>query len=343
MNYTMQSLIKEYVNSEGKEELFNEEKLIAFLNNKGLPTELYRLLMVLSCDATKDFVLNSDNNISRVEINNLIMSIIRSTGMKTVVAREIVAMICYSIGVNFNYEIVISYDPIKEAVYPVVNTLEPHIIHKKLDAAQVLQNAKQLDKASEIYEELVKAGSEIAMYRLGMIYINEYEDLCDDKSFVFQSKSEHLKKGIKLLEMAAENGHVKARVELGNYHYFDDKRPDGLKKAYAMYSSPGIPSTNQAIKDRLVDILNQEKTNFLVTILGGVLTILMWVFVFVCGGSVHYNQAMIGWGILFTALPTIIYGLMCYAFYKYKYAYIKVCIFAMMLIWSCYPLILAIN
>lgn len=343
MNNKMQSQLKEFVNREGKDELLNEKKLIAFFSDNKLLTDLHRLLLVLSCDITKDFVLHAEKNSNRVELNNLIMSVVRTTGLRTIIVRELIAMICYSIGVNFNYEIVTSYDPVQETFRPVLNTLEPQIVQKKLDAAQIQQNAKNYDKAAEIYEELVKSGSSDAMYQLGMMYLDEYKELSKEKTYIFQGKPEHLKKGIKLLEMAAENGHTKAREELGNYYFFYDKGPEGLKKAYALYSSPGIPSTNHNIKSRLVDIFNQEKTNFLVIVLGVFLTVLMWIFLFICGNSVHYNTVFIGWGIVLTIFPTLIYGLMCFAFYKFKYAYIKVCIWVMLLIWSIYPFILAIN
>ncbi len=341
MNSIMQSQLKEFVIREGKNELINEKKLTAFFSDNKIQTDLHRLLLVLSCDITKDFVLHTEKNSTRVELNNLIMSVVRMTGLRTVVVRELIAMICYSIGVNYNYEIVTSYDPVQETFQPTLNTLEPQIIKKKLDAAQEQQNAKSYDKAAEIYEELVKAGSSVAMYQLGIMYIDEYKELSKGKTYIFQRQSEQLKRGIKLLEMAAENGHTKARIELGNYHYLYDKSPKGLKKAYALYSSPGIPSTNCKIKSRIVEIINQEKTNFFVTIFGGVLTILMWIFLIICGNSIHHNSFLFVWGIVLTILPTIIYGLLVFAFFKYKYVYIKSCVFAMLLIWLIYPFILA--
>lgn len=343
MNHTLQLQLREFVNKEGKDELLNEEKLKSYIVDEKLQIDLRRFILVLSCESTKDYVLHAGKNSNRVELNNLIMSVVRETGLRNVIVKENIATLCKLIGVNFNYEIVTSYDPVQETFQPTINTLDPHIIQSKLDAAQVQMNAKNYDKAAEIYEELVKVGSRSAMYSLGMMYIEQYDGLTKGKPFVFQQMPDQLKKGIKLLEMAAENGHIKARIELGNYHYSYDKGPEGLKKAYAYYSSPGIPSTNIKIKNRLVSIFNQEKTNFLVTILCGVLTVLMWIFLFVCGNSVHHHAVLIGWGGLLTVIPSLLYGLMVYVFCKYKYAYIKSCAFAMLLIWLIYPLILAIN
>lgn len=343
MSYKLQSQLKEFVKKEGKHELLNEVKLLNYLNDSIKNTELHQLILVLSCDTIKDFIVNSDKYSNRVELNNLIMSVINSTGLKNSVARDYVAMLCVTIGVSFSHEIVTAYDPVNESFIQITNTLEPAIVRKKLDAAQQQKDSENIDKAAEIYEELVKAGSTTAMYELGMIYLSEFKNLSSEKSTVLLNQSLQLKKGIKLLEMAAENGNVKARVELGDFYYYYDKRPESLNKAFAFYSSPGIPSTDQNVKERLIGILNQEKTNLIVTILGGIWTVLVWFFLFVCGHSVHHNSIIIGWGLVFTIIPTLIYGVMCYAFIKYKYAYLKLCFFAMMIIWFIYPLILAIN
>lgn len=344
MNTKMQSQLNEYVKLEGKEELFNDVKLKAYFQDPKYSSTLHRLMLVLSCDTMKDFILHADkSNSGRVELNNLIMSVVAITGLKDSIAKEIISMICSSINISFNHELITAYDPLNNTTIPVENTLEPAIIQKKLNEAQTQQNEKKYDKAAEIYEELVKVGSRAAMYQLGKMYIDEYKNSHQEEGLIKFGKSEQLTKGVKLLELAASNGHTKARVELGNYYYFYDKHPESLKKAYSLYSSPGIPSTNQNVKDRLVRILNQEKTNLLVTILGGIWTAIIWVFLFVCGHSVHHDSVLIGWGLVFTIIPTLIYGVMCYSLVKYKYAYNKICMFAMMIIWFVYPLILAIN
>lgn len=342
MSYKLQSQLKEFVQKEGKQELLNEVKLLTCFGDSIKSTELHQLILVLSCDTIKDFIVNSDKYSNRVELNNLIMSVVNATGLKNSVARDYVAMLCIVIGVSFNHEIITAYDPVNESFIQTSNTLEPTIERKKLDAARLQKDSGNNDKAAEIYEELVKAGSATAMYELGMIYLEEFKAV-SEKNTVLPNQSLQLKKGIKLLEIAAENGHVKARVELGNFYYFYDMRPDSLKSAFAYYSSPGIPSTDQNVKDRLIGILNQEKTNLLVTILGGIWTAIIWAFLFVCGHSVHHDSVLIGWGLVFTIIPTLIYGVMCYSLVKYKYAYNKICMFAMMIIWFVYPLILAIN
>lgn len=343
MSYKLQSQLKEFVKKEGKQELLNEVKLLTFFSDSIKSTELHQLILVLSCDTIKDFIVNSDKYSNRVELNNLILSVINDTGLKNFVARDYVAMLCMVIGVSFNHELITAYDPVRESFIQTTNTLEPTIAQKKLDAARLQKDSGNKDKAAEIYEELVKVGSATAMYELGMIYLEEFKAVSNKKDTVLPSQSLQLKKGIKLLENAAENGNVKARVELGNYYYYYDMRPDALNNAFAYYSSPGIPSTDQSVKDRLIRILNQEKTNLLVTLLGGIWTVIIWFFLFVCGHSVHHNSILIGWGLVFTIIPTLIYGIMCYSLVKYKYAYIKICMFAMMIIWFVYPLILAIN
>ena len=343
MDYQLQSRLIEFVRAEGRSALNDEAKVNDYLKDKIPLVQLRRLLLVLSCDVTKDFIEKAEGNIGRTEINNLIMTVVRNTGLKVWVTKDIIAALFDSIGISFDRNVFAEQDPVVESFQLTQDTIHPEEEKELLDQAGEYFKDGMITEASEIYEKLVKAGSSEAMYQLAIIYLNDREAIFGKKKNISDAQTAQVRRAMQLLQAAAEDGHTMARAELGNYHFEYDKGPEGLKKAFAYYSSPGIPSTDTTVRERLCAIYNQEKTNFILLIISGVLLISMWVFSIVCPAGIHTGSVLVGWGIAFSAIATLIYGFALFCFIRFKYIYLKFDVGVMSVLWLIYPLILAIN
>ena len=192
------------------------------------------------------------------------------------------------------------------------------------------------------------------MYELGLMCLESYEmEIIKENgpSFFDKMISSNAKKdgirtkelGMYWIEAAAKNGEPRACEKMGDYYYSRYEFDTTQYKALEMYSSPGVLTINPRVKERIVNILNQKRINLLVLSASGVLLLLMWVFLFVVNVSVHHTSNILGLGIPMTILSTIIYAL-SWGYYKMTvYNNVKWFSVLMLLFWSIYPLVLAIN
>lgn len=330
----MVGLLKNYIAQFGKDALFDTDKLIEFLTDKKVnKKDLYQLVLILKCGNILDFVERNETKITSVEINNIIIGCVRDTELSRETVKKHLYNILYSLGIDCEYEkFFVPSEASEDIEYTETSFISTGHISNELSRADKFMNNGVQDKAFEIYIKLAKSGSAAAMYNLGMCYFDG----------IGTEKSEE--KGLKWIEAAAANGDARAKIKLGDYYYFNDnivKR--NFSKAYELYSGIGVLTVNPKIKNNIVNILNQKKVNLIVLALGAVLTLIMWVFLFINTQSVHHGSTLVGWGIPLTIVPTLIYGFACYLYKKLKYNNLKILITGMLIIWAIYPLILAIN
>lgn len=335
----MVCLLKNFISQFGKDALFDTDKLIEFFTynkvayNKVNKKELYQLVLILKCGNISDFIERNETKITSVEINNIIIGCVRDTGLSRETVKTHLYDILFSLGIDCEYEkFFIPSEASDDIEYTETSFISTGHISNELSRADKFINNGVQDKAFEIYIKLAKSGSAAAMYNLGMCYFDG----------IGTEKSEE--KGLKWIEAAAANGDARAKIKLGDYYYFNDnivKR--NFSKAYELYSGIGVLTVNPKIKNNIVNILNQKKINFIVLTLGAILTLIMWLFLFINPQSVHHGSILVGWGIPLTIVPSLIYGFACYLYKKLKYTNLKILITAMLVIWLIYPLILAIN
>lgn len=331
----MRELLSKYISLNGENSIFDTGKLQEYLLSCNADAkEVFQIILILRCGNIKEYVERNDKSFSSVEINNIIIGCEKQTGLNMETVKKCLYNILMSLGIDCRYEKIFipstdngSYEFTETSFIPTDE------IENELEKAEVFINGEnEIEKAIEIYIRLAKAGSPTAMYNLGMCYFDG----------IGTEKSEE--KGLKWIEAASKNGDPRAKIKLGDYYYFNNnifKR--NFNKAYDLYSSPGVLTVNPSIKHNIVNILNQKKTNFIVLVFGGILTVLIWVFLFLYPSLTHNAHNLIGLGIPLTVISSLIYGGACYLYRVYKYNNLKIIIDLMMLIWSIYPLVLTIS
>lgn len=330
----MIDLLKKFISQFGKEALLDTNKLTEFFTNEKIDMkEFYQLILILKCGNVFDFIERNEAKITSIEINNIIIGCVRDTGLSTETVKKHLYNILFSLGIDCEYEkFFIPSDSLNNIEFAESSFISTEHTAGEISKADKLMSDGKQDKALEIYTKLAKSGSPTAMYNLGMCY---FEGIGTNKSE---------EKGLKWIEAAAANGDARAKIKLGDYYYFNDnilKRD--FSKAYELYSGVGVLTVNPKVKNNIVNILNQKKVNLIVLVFGAILAIIMWVFLFANTQSVHHGSVLIGWGIPLTIIPTLLYGFACYLYKKLKYNNLKILITAMLIIWSIYPLMLAIN
>lgn len=330
----MRKVICSYISKYGKSELFDTSKLEEYLvSNNVSEKDVCQLILILKFGNLKDYVERSEGSITSVELNNLIIGTERFTNLNRETVNKYLYDILISLGIDCEYEkFFVPLEASEDIEYTESSFISSGHLASELAKADRLMNNGAVDKALELYTKLAKSGSATAMYNLGMCYFDG----------IGTEKSEE--KGLKWIEAAAANGDARAKIKLGDYYYFNDNIVNrNFSKAYELYSGIGVLTVNPKIKNNIVNILNQKKVNLIILALGAVLTLIMWVFLFVNTQSVHHGSTLVGWGIPLTILPTLIYGFACYLYKKLKYNNLKILITGMLIIWAIYPLILAIN
>lgn len=330
----MKHLLKNYVNSKGKDKLFSSNELKDYLiSKKRTETEIMQYLLVINCGNLKEHFQRNESNISSIEMNNIVIGTSQVTGLTKETVSKILEDVLYALNINYSLnKFCIPNEGNNDLIFNESSFVPYEIIERELHKADLYAEDGSYNKAIEIYQRIAKSGSPRAMYKLGMCY---YDGIGTEKS---------KEKGLAWLYAAAENGDPSARIKLGDYYYFnDDILKRDFSKAYELYSGPGVLAVNPRIKKNIVSIINQKKTNFIVLVLGGFVTFLMWLLLFINPQSVHHGSILVGWGIPLTIVPTLIYGFACYLYKKLKYNNLKILITVMLMIWSIYPLILAIN
>lgn len=331
----MRDLLSKYISLNGESSIFDTDKLQEFLMSSNADAkEVLQIILILRCGNIKEYIERNDKNFSSAEVNNIIIGCEKQTELNRETVKKCVYDILIVLGIDCNYEKFFIPSDVNDSYdFTETSFISTDEIEKELEKAELFfSSGNENDKAIEIYIKLAKAGSPRAMYNLGMCYFDG----------IGTEKSEE--KGLKWIEAAAKNGDPRAENKLGDYYYFNDnilKR--NFNKAYEMYSAPGVLTVNPKIRDNIVNILNQKKINFVVLIFGGILTVLMWLFLFLYPSLTQNAHNLIGLGVPLTVFSSLIYGGTCYLYRLYKYNNLKILINLMMFIWSVYPLVLSIS
>lgn len=330
----MKHLLKNYVNSKGKDKLFLSNELKDYLiSKKRTETEIMQYLLVINGGNLKEHFQRNESNLSTIEMNNIVIGTSQTTGLTKETVSKILEDVLYALNINYSLnKFCIPNEKSNDIVIKESSFVPYEIIERELHKADLYIKDGSDNKAIEIYQRIAKSGSPRAMYKLGMCY---YDGIGTEKSE---------EKGLAWLYAAAENGDPEARIKLGDHYYHNENILDrNFSKAYDLYSGVGVLAVNPAIKTKLVNILNQKKINLIVLIISGFLLLLMWIFLFTNPISIHSGNNLIGWGIALSTLSTIIYSGMWVLYHFLKYNNVKIGITIMMIIWSIYPLILSIN
>ncbi len=342
MNITLNNYISEC----GNDAIWDTERLYEYFSNNNIDKKtIYHFILVLSFGDLKDIVSRAENKISSVMLNTAIINTVKNTGLRQNIVQEVFSDVFAALHIGYEGETLFGFNTETGEMAPVQGQLSPANIKKKLKKAEELIKSNEESDVREavyLYEELSKSGSPEAMYMLGIIKTRECDNL-SQKPFgrIFLAKENKREQDMiqKLFECSAANGYAKAKAELGDIYY----NKEYFHRAYEYYSSPGVVTIKPDTKEKIISILNQRVRNVWLLILGGILLLAMWLFMFLNLYSVHNHLALFGWGISINIIVTLVYGLMCFSIQKLRYYNHKTLIMIMVILWSIYPLILAIN
>ncbi len=342
----MNIALNNYINEYGNDALWDTDKLSEYLLNAKVDKKtVCHYTLVIAFGDLQDIVSRSDKTIPSVMLNTAIINTVRNTGLKQSVVQDAFSDVFAALHISYEGETLFGFNTENGTTFPIERQLAPDKVDRKLRIAKNnLKNSDEtsLSEAIQILNELAYSGNAEAMYLLGIV---KRKELSNDLNRIYnrvltsEERKHELDMVQKLFESAAANGNAKAKAELGDIFYEEED----YDKAYEYYSAPGVITVKSSTKERLVSILNQRIKNTWLMILGGVFLLCIWLFMFLNLKSVHNNTALFGWGIPINLIVSLAYGYMCYSIQKRRYHNHKFFIFVMMVLWSVYPLILAIN
>ena len=335
----MSTVLNNYVATYGEKAIFDTNQLQSYMLQNSATNQLtYQTLLVIECSSLKDFVEKGENKLSSVALNTLIINCVESTKLSYEAVRNVLFDILQAMHFSCNYENFYLQEtpqpfythrsfPLQEAAF--YSNREQSTLMAK---ATMLEKGEKYDEAYEIYYRLAKAGNSEAMYRIGLFYL---------KGLGTETNSE---KALMWFENSAKNGNPKANKYIGDYHYEQEEFWNrDFSKAYECYTSPGVIAYEPSVKERIIKIINQKKTNVITLVISGIAVLLMWVFMIICHTTIHNAINVIGWGIALDVLATGILGVSIFAYFTFTYRNIKYLLPALSIIWAIYPLILVIN
>lgn len=339
----MNILLNKYIKENGNNSINDIKKLSDYLlSNNQDSTYVYRLSLILDSGNFKRFIDTNTKQLNSVNLNNIITNITENSGLKQKFVTEILYDVLTSLNISCDYNMLFGFDTEKENKIPIVNIIPKEEIKSKLEYADSLLNDNNFYEAVKIYSYLSKCGSDEAMYKLAML--KKYELSNEFNKFyqkvLLQTEVNKEKKIIiDLLETSSANGNIYAKAELGNLSYDDFD----FYTALNYYTSPGVISASSNTKEKVINIINQRRSNAIFAILNGVSIVFMWLFLIFNTTTIDNNDFVLIWGIIITTLSTCIFSLICIFTKLFRYSEYKILSLIMLLIWSIYPLIIALN
>lgn len=342
----MNTELNNYITEYGENSIWDVEKLCEHLSRNNVDEKtIHYYALVLQYGDLKDILSRTEQKISSVMLNTAIINTVKNTGLRQSIVQDVLSDVFSALHVSYEGESLFGFNTENGTTFPIERQLSPDKTERKLRIAK--NNMKNADKTSlaeaiRILNELAKSGNAEAMYLLGMIKKRELDSELNriyNRVLTAEERKQEIGLIQKLFECAAANGNANAKAELGDVFY----EQEDYDKAYEYYTAPGVISVKASTKERIISILNQRIKNTWLMILGGVLLLCIWIFMFLNLKSVHNNTTLFGWGIPINILVSLVYGYMCFSIQKRRYHNHKFFVFVMMVLWSIYPLILAIN
>lgn len=335
----MIQVLQNYYKIYGEKALYNYTELEEYLLNNNVELSVaHQIILVLSCGNVQATLERSSNTVTSVEINTMIVSCYQKSGLFPETIKTILFDILKSLSIECEYDSfylpnennndIDSYDSLKITTTSFISHDE---IKRGLNEAYSLHDSDP-EEALRIYSTLAKCGSASAMLNIALFY------------YTGKGTEKNEEKAMKWFKAAAANGEPRANYYLGNYYY---NNPDiikrDFKKAYEYYTAPGGYFVHKDSKEKVTTILNKKTTNTITLVLSGIALFLMWLFIILLHTSVHNAINVIGWGITFSVIASIVFGMMIYIFKITLYRDVKYFIPVISILWAIYLLILVIN
>jgi hypothetical protein len=321
----VKSELKKIVEENGAEIYTQPEALSAALTSSGISrTEQHQIALVLENSDIASVMAKNNYAVSMTDINNIIQSVRRKTGLNEAVTAHLSEDLLYSTGCVIEAETgnVLTENGIEYKAHSFIPYEEAGREMKQLE--KLLDGgAPLLPAAWETMQRLARAGVPKAFYYIGQHYYSL------EKSGQSGESGDYLR----CFETAAEYGVPEAAAFLGD-HYYRCANPfkKSWTKAYHYYTKPGaVPLSLAERKRTMENICAQKKSNLATLVMGAVQLVLTLVFIFL-----FQDQGYFALGAAMLVLGALSYAGVCLYYRKNKFDGIKWLICVNYLLWGIY-------
>jgi len=308
-----------------------------------------QLVLIFSCSTLSDYVRNSKSDLNMVDVNNAIHSVVSSTGLSYKCVIELVADVFYACGLDFSVE----YGPqlIDDSTeYGLHAVMPSKLAEDEVNKARALRQKYESQygegfdkkdasdageaarKAVEAMRKLCNAGVPEGFYMLGLCYLYGECGTASD-----------LNKGLKFMQLAAEQGIVEAAAILGDYYYDSE---DPLTRDYTLahyyYTRPGAMAMGRERQLALQDIYKQHNANKLTFVFSGVVLALMIIFLTYFHAGVFSGSSRLVLGIILVAISAALLALVALFYRAKRFNGIRWLVAAQYFVWALYAFLLVL-
>lgn len=238
---------------------FDKEKLEDTLKGLGVKaSDIYSVCIMTEVTGFRE-LMECDSKTQQSDIDRFVRNAIDETGFNRFTVLELTSDIALSANIAYDYSNDFAY-----------NCIDTNLIKHCMKGAYVFHPSIFKDEFYElIYENFVfdlsNKPPKLELRDIELLQeLSEY-GITEAKFilgyYIFMSE-EHSKKGVELIEDAAQEGNLPACLFLGDYYYDMGKyKDDSWGKAYKYYTGLGALGLNEQRKDAVVDILTQKNIN----------------------------------------------------------------------------------
>lgn len=309
-----------------------------------------QLVLLFSCSNVANYVLNSKSDLNMVDVDNVVQSVIRTTGLNYDTAIKLIVDIFYACGMQYSVELgpqlvdnsveyrlhaIIPSDKVEIEVKEATDLYEAFKSRFGKSSAEDKDDAAIQYEANRVIEAintLCSAGISDGFYLLGRCYLYGDCNTAVDKE-----------KAMQLMKIAADHGNSKAAACLGDLYYESD---DVLKRSYTTahyyYTRPGSVALGSKQQTALQDIYKQEKANRSTLVFSGIIFALMIAFVSIFHRGIFTGSNRVAVGVIMLVLSfAAIAGAVVY-YIKNRYNGIRWLNAVQFFLWAFYAFILVL-
>ncbi len=335
--------LKKIFDKYGREIISDKKALFPMIDQADFTdTSKQQVKLVLGCSNVTSYLTSPEflHSYKMTQIDNMLHSICKETGLTYIAAVETLSAILYALGIDcaITYSPILEGDKVKFAVHTI---LPPDVAEKEIrrvaDSFEEIGKTKGKElsqKQKELLEDinmLCSAGIADGFYYLVLCYRNGYLNTVIDDA-----------KADEYMKAAADAGHPEAAAELADKYYNNDDFLDrSFDKAYYYYTKPGSVPLNSERQSKVKDIHAQEKENKFTLAFMVISTILAAVFLAFFNKGLFSDSSRLVVGIIILTL-IILYDVAVFVFYfkTSKMNSIRSALFLQIILWMIYIFVL---
>ncbi len=307
-----------------------------------------QLTLVFSCSTLSDFILNSKSDLNMVDIDNVVHSVVSSTGLTYDCAISIIADTFDACGLRFAIE----YGP-KLVDGTVKNGLSA-MMPSGVAEAEIKKTQEMYNKFNSTYANGIQIAQKEQAKNEATAVVNAMNRLCSaglaegyyllGRCYAFGECCTNVdsKKALEYMKIAADKGHVAAAGYLGDMYYEGDAFTRDYTLAHHYYTRPGTKALGKKQQDALKDIYKQGGANKLTMIFSGIVFALMIAFVVFFHEGIFSGSSRLVVGIIMLVLSLVPHVIVIQYSILNKYNGMRWLLMIQFFIWALYAFILVL-